>query len=806
MIHRVNKQRIVWGFVLFATALPTLHGYAQNPSEVYTCHSVTLITADASELVERNAIDLFTRRLSERTHVPITIIQAEKFTSESIEAVPNNTIPIVVGIEGSHNRLDHVLAASEWTVPATAEGYLLHVGAMPKAFESRPVQENPGPAVWLCGRDARGVVCGLGKLLREIQYQPDTISIHPFHLETAPQIADRGVYFATHFYNYYEGAPETELERYVEDLALWGFNTIWTWFDMNWYPEGFWDDPNSRGMRMVNRIRRINRVAQNLGVRVGLGGVANEGFQRQPPPELRADPSDRRGAYYPDSQICPSQPAGLEMILRDRRKVLELIGPIQVYWNWPYDSGGCGCRACRPWAKTFLQFAPAIADVVREQNPQAAYLLSTWFLNPEERAWVYELLKTRPAWLGGLVMAADFAGETEIPTPLVKLAFPEISMFDCYFISYGSNGANPAPHRFVAQARSIAAAGYGTALYSEGIYEDINKIVWACVLWDPARNAEDILSEYCRYYFGEERCAATVEAILELEETWGPAKLREVDQTRVEALHDRLKTFHTDPPEFSAGRVRGSLLYHRSLLDMQMARLGSDRPLRERALELYTQLADADSAFDWKPAVETLLPVIEARVKATNELFQTYWDYLSAFHLLRTILVFRPDEATGTTDFTRLAEALRSALQVSDVDAGRETLRRGLYAWQWYEAMKRTGTRMELYRITRLFFEDVAYANNPARVCDELARYRTQLETVVRRTEAVLEADWERAALDLPAAAEIFVADRTDYAILLEAVREAETVAEDEAMGDILYRAFHRWFWLNNVPLEFLFS
>ena len=36
----------------------------------------------------------------------------------------------------------------------------------------------------------------------------------------------RGIYLATHFNNYYEAAALEELERYVEDLSLWGFNLL----------------------------------------------------------------------------------------------------------------------------------------------------------------------------------------------------------------------------------------------------------------------------------------------------------------------------------------------------------------------------------------------------------------------------------------------------------------------------------------------------------------------------------------------------------------------------------------------------
>ena len=44
--------------------------------------------------------------------------------------------------------------------------------------------------------------------------------------------AVRGIYFATHFHNFYHDAPLEEVQRYVEDLGLWGFNVLAVWYDM----------------------------------------------------------------------------------------------------------------------------------------------------------------------------------------------------------------------------------------------------------------------------------------------------------------------------------------------------------------------------------------------------------------------------------------------------------------------------------------------------------------------------------------------------------------------------------------------
>jgi hypothetical protein len=304
--------------------------------------------------------------------------------------------------------------------------------------------------------------------------------------------------------NYYETAPIEEIRLYIEEMGLWGFNTIWTWLDANWYAEGFRNDANSRGSRMSQRIREINAAAHRLGLTTGLIGIANEGFKRQPSAVLRADMSDKRGGFYPESQICPSRPGGTEMILRNRREILKAVGPIDAFIAWPYDQGGCGCELCRPWPKTFMRLSESIATTVRELNPSAEMLVSTWYFKPEEMAYAERPMRAHATWLNGIVCSIDQMSSVSIPAEYKKVSFPEISMYGSLFTGYGASGANPMPKRFDMMTRMTATTGFGAALYSEGIFEDFNKFFWIRRLVNTGLSASEIEREYCRYYFNEE--------------------------------------------------------------------------------------------------------------------------------------------------------------------------------------------------------------------------------------------------------------------------------------------------------------
>ena len=95
----------------------------------------------------------------------------------------------------------------------------------------------------ITGNDARGVLYGVGKFLRTSTYNRDGFTAGEWLGTSVPQKSIRGIYLAPHFYNYYQNAPVEEVKRYIQDLALWGYNTFMFWYDMHQF-NGF-DDPEA---------------------------------------------------------------------------------------------------------------------------------------------------------------------------------------------------------------------------------------------------------------------------------------------------------------------------------------------------------------------------------------------------------------------------------------------------------------------------------------------------------------------------------------------------------------------------------
>ena len=561
--------------------------------------------------------------------------------------------------------------------------------AIPERPQSYAVT-TAGRTVTVCGADGPGVLYGIGHLLRNLAFAPQHVALPVLNETRTPTVSNRGVYFATHYNNWYESAPIERVERYIEEMALWGCDRLGFWLDMNWYPYGFWKDPQSRGSKMVDRLRRIGAVARACGMQVGSLAVANEGFAYQPPPELRADIRARHGGFYPFSQICPSQPGGLKMILENRRKTTELVGPLDFYVHFPYDQGGCGCAQCTHapgrWGKKFLEIGPAIAAVVRERNPNVRVLVATWLMDAAERNLVYDLCDRGADWFQGVLTETDHARERVIDARYDWMVFPEISMFDCYFCSYGSNGANPAPLRMAKEAGAIARQGCGTTIYSEGIYEDVNKVVYQAKLWDPNRAVAEVLDEYSQYYFGTPNIAAGSQLIAGLETTWGPKALLQAEASTVHRLFAASERLGRRVPRHRDARDRWRLLRDRAAMDQLMKQAGPDRTLAQESRALFDG-THFFKAGELRQRLKRFLAALRQRQQTTERLFKTHWEYLEYFEMDKTVLLFLPDEVMGRYHWDTLIGPLGKAAGLRNEAAMRKAVSHAFKRWFWFNGI-----------------------------------------------------------------------------------------------------------------------
>ena len=80
--------------------------------------------------------------------------------------------------------------------------------------------------VEVSGGSEIAVLYGLGKLLRTGTFKDGKFLPGSWRGVSSPSKPFRGVYLASHFFNFHHCAPLDEMKKYLEDLALLGFNGL----------------------------------------------------------------------------------------------------------------------------------------------------------------------------------------------------------------------------------------------------------------------------------------------------------------------------------------------------------------------------------------------------------------------------------------------------------------------------------------------------------------------------------------------------------------------------------------------------
>lgn len=457
------------------------------------------------------------------------------------------------------------------------------------------ISDRHGGGVLIAAGDERGLLYGLGKFLRSSRFDRGGFTPGAWRGTSVPEKPLRGIYLATHYHNFYHDAPLDEVLQYVEDLGLWGYNTLAVWYDMHHF-QGF-DDPAGRAFRA--RLRAILQRAREIGLDVALTTVANEGYGNSPP-ALRADLSGMRGAKY-ETDVCTGQAAGRDYVLGNFRAWFATVADLKprYVWIWPYDSGGCGCDRCRPWGTNgFPKMAEALARLARQCLPDVKIVLSTWYMTPDEWRGLGGLLARRPDWVD-IVLAEDFLGAgrdlpltTGVPGKFPMIGFPEISMLGIQ--PWGGFGLVTLPDEFEARWHQRAGALAGGFPYSEGIFEDPSKALFAGWYWTPGRSADDLLKEYIAFEYSPD----VVDDLVGVLHTFERNHQRHAIGPGAVAAFESIRRAESKLTPQARTSWRWRILYLRGLIDAELHRTGGklEGPRLKQAFEELTRLYHAENA------------------------------------------------------------------------------------------------------------------------------------------------------------------------------------------------------------------
>jgi len=390
--------------------------------------------------------------------------------------------------------------------------------------------ENSGTSLKLIGNNELGLLYAVGKLLHTSHYSRNSFELSTWRGESIPDCSMRGIYMANNFINWNHACPLDEMKNYISELTLWGMNTLAYCFPH------YATLPDKVAKDYLNRNREIIDYATSLGIRVGLLYAPNFGFGKIPKdiqasPFPDTEPARRGNGKNPTSFVCPSNPDGRKFILDRLGADLDCYKGLDIGFlvSFPYDAGGCGCDDCWPWgAKGFVELSHDLANLGKERFKDCKFVLTTWCYDVrEESDGEYEgldnALKAGNDWCDAIMTDAhgafpEYPLKHGVPGGLPMINFAEISMWGRF--PWGGSAANPFPKRLVEiwnQAKHLLDGGLP---YSEGRFEDINKVSCISLFWNKDISAKEIIREYVNFEYGSDAVESLMTVIDILEDTY----------------------------------------------------------------------------------------------------------------------------------------------------------------------------------------------------------------------------------------------------------------------------------------------
>jgi hypothetical protein len=356
-------------------------------------------------------------------------------------------------------------------VPDAAEGFALGVD---------------GETVLIVGRDERGVLFGVGRLLREITMRHGEVSLpRGTQISTSPRYPMR-----VHQLGYRNTATSYDLwtvgtyEQYLRELSIFGCSGAELIQEL---PPGEKDSVLMAEPQWDMNIR-LSKLLDDYHLDV---------FLWYPVPILGDDHEryDRELSYR-------------ERFFNEMPRIDHLFVP-------GGDPGDNHPRILMPALK-------GMASMLHKRFPEAGVFVSNQKMIPEWTEWMFTYIREeQPAWLGGYVYGpgTEHHGIKEarewLPkqyqirrypdiTHNVRAQFPVPHWDGRMAQTLEREGINPRPghNQLVHNAFDEYASGFGT--YSDGIQDDLNKMVWSALGWDPEADVHEIVLDYGRLFFGED--------------------------------------------------------------------------------------------------------------------------------------------------------------------------------------------------------------------------------------------------------------------------------------------------------------
>jgi hypothetical protein len=359
-------------------------------------------------------------------------------------------------------------------------------------------------SVEIQGNDERGTLFGVGRLLRELRWGKMQAEIADgLDISSAPKYPLRGhqIGYRPKVNTYDAWTPEV-FEQYVRDLAVFGANAI------ELIPPRSDDRDQSPHFLLpkTEMMAEMSRIIAEYGLQVWV--------------------------WYPAMDKDYTDPKTVEFALKEWGEVFRKLPHIDAVF---VPGGDPGSTPPRP----LMNLLEKESAVLRQTHPKAQMWVSPQGFDAPQMAEFLDLVARQPAWLNGIVYGPWLSVpvselRSKIPARYPLRLYPDIThSFLCeypvpdwdmaYAATEGRESINPRPLDESAIFRLNSKYTTGFLTYSEGVNDDVNKILWSSLGWNPDADVFDILRQYARYFIGPEFEYSFAQGLLSLEKNWrGP--------------------------------------------------------------------------------------------------------------------------------------------------------------------------------------------------------------------------------------------------------------------------------------------
>lgn len=494
----IFKHAIVFNLILFfcVTCFFTV-GFTREYREIDVTQTVIVTKGDLNN-AEKKAVQILQDEIQQRTGLRL----------KHSDDWPDEKKPVIFMCEITEflKRDPHqIFALPEKKDLDQPEGYHLWVN----------LETRPAPTILIVGNDSRGFMYGIGRLLRAFDFRNHRI-FFPVDLQvvTAPKFPIRGVQLA------YRSLPNTydkwdiePFEQYIREMIIFGANAI------EIHP-GFEDDRDR-----------------------------NE-FMKTPPQKMMVELTRLLDEYdidvwmwYPVLEENVEDPEVLKKALKERREILKKCKRLDALFVPGGDPGDTPPEKMMP-------FLARLSKTLHRYHADASLWLSPQGFSKGGLKHLYTYLnEIQPAWLTGLVYGPWV--KTSLPklratipekysirrypdiTHCVRCQYPVPNWDLAFSRTLGREPVNPLPFWQKHIHNTLDEFAEGSIAYSEGVNDDVNKIIWLALEWDPASDVVDVLRQYARFFMPEIDTEGAAQGILNLEKNWqGPLlSNRQVRQT-----------------------------------------------------------------------------------------------------------------------------------------------------------------------------------------------------------------------------------------------------------------------------------